>query len=166
MPLVLAGLSAGLTRVFKSLPSSGALFADQFATEYDLYCKAAMAGAALPLFTGAEKQAMVPVLSGAFASPTGVAAVAAQAISMATMNFWLAPPIQFIGGPVMGMVTAAPGFASAIGGITSLLSNTNNTAETIGAGIAGLLDVATKTVLVTFTMPPPPAGPPPPAMVI
>jgi len=165
MPLNVATLAKGLAGVFKDQPDNGALAASKIAQEYDTYCKEAMAGAALPIFTTTEKTRMEGILAGALSSSNGQAAMVAQAFSAAIQSYWLMPPVQFSGGPIMGMVTVMPGAAAVIPAITAGLSNVQNMEDSIGQIIASALDAATKTVLVTFTTPPPPAGPPPPAKV-
>ena len=167
MPLVAATLAVGLAKIFRDQPVSGADAANKVAKEYDTYCKTALAPPGAPIFTGMEKNTFEGLIAAALATAdTGSAAMVAMAFANAVQAYWLAPPVQFSGGPVMGMVTAVPGAQSIVGPLSSALSNTQNTEDTIGQVIATQLDVATKTVLVTFTAPPPPAGPPPPAMVL
>ena len=166
MPLVVAKLSKGLAGIFKDQLDSGALVASKIAQEYDDYCKKGMAGAAFPLLTGSEKGLMEGTLAAALSSSNGTAAMVAQAFAMAIQTYWMAPPVLFAGGPVSGVVTVMPGAMSAVGPITAALMNLNNTEDTAANMIATALDVATKTVLVTFSTPPPPTGPPPPATVV
>jgi hypothetical protein len=167
MPLVMATLATGLANVFKSHPSSGAEAASKIAQEYDTYCKAAMAPPGAPIFTGAEKSTFEGLLAPALASPdAGNANVVASAFSCALQAYWMTPPVMFSGGPATGVVTAAPGASAIISPLGAALTNTHNTEDMIGQLIATQLDLATKTVLVTFSTPPPPAGPPPPALVI
>jgi hypothetical protein len=167
MPLVMATLATGLANVFKSQPSSGADAASKIAQEYDLYCKAAMAPPGAPIFTGAEKSTFEGLLAQALASPdAGDANVVAAAFSSAVQAYWMSPPVMFSGGPATGLVTAVTGATAIISPLGAALLNTQNTEDTIGQLIATQLDLATKTVLVTFSTPPPPTGPPPPALVI
>lgn len=125
-----------------------------------------MAAPALPLFLGIEATAMEGILAPALASYNGSVSILAKAFADAITAYWLIPPVVFTAGPVMGMVTAIPGANAMIPGLTSGLSNQKNTEITASTMIGTQLDIATKTVMVTFTMPPPPTGPPPPAMVL
>lgn len=167
MPLVVATLTVGLANVFKSQPGSGADAASMIAQEYDTYCKLAMAPPGAPIFTGTEKTTFETFLAAALASPdAGDANVVAAAFSSAVQAYWLTPPVMFVGGPVTGLVTAISGAAAIISPLGSALLDLQGTEDLTGQLIATQLDLATKTVLVTFTTPPPPAGPPPPALVI
>jgi len=166
MALVMAILSAELTGVFSSDNPSGAVAAQKIASAYDKYCKTAMASAATPLFTGLEAKALEGVIAGAMANNNGAAAIVANAIQLGVQSYWTAPPVQFVGTPMIGMVSAMLGVAAIGPALTEALSNNNNQPATIAQSIAEVLDAATKTVMVVFTAPPPPAGPPPPAMVL
>lgn len=166
MPLVVSTLASELKTIFESMPTDGALAASKLAGAYDKYCKAALAGGIPPVFTGAEKPALEGFLAGVLASGAGSAAQVAQAWSTGIQAYWVAPPVPFMAPPIAGVVTAMPGAASAVSTITGVLSNMANTEDSAAQGLAAALDVATKTVLVTFTTPPPPAGPPPPATVV
>jgi hypothetical protein len=167
MPLVMAALATELTSVFMGKPSSGADAASQVAGAYDNYCKAALAPPGLPIFTGAEKNTFQVILSLAWISvDTGDANITAQAIGDAIQAYWMSPPVMFVGGPATGLVTAVPGALSVVPAIAGALANTQNTDAVIGQQLATQMDIATKTVLVTYSTPPPPAGPPPPALVM
>lgn len=166
MPLVVASLTAELKTIFESMPTDGMLAASKLAGAYDKYCKTALAGGIPPVFTGAEKPALEGSLAGVLAAGAGSAAQVAQAWSMGIQAYWVVPPVPFMAPPITGVVTVMPGAAIVIPAITGVLLNTKNTADSAAQGLAAALDVATKTVLVTFATPPPPAGPPPPATVI
>jgi hypothetical protein len=167
MPLVMATLQAGLAQVFRSQPSSPADVARQIATEYDNYCKTAMAAPGLPVFTGAEKPAFEGLIFAALSlGENGSAQAVAQSFGDAVNAYWLLPPVPFVGGPATGVVTAVSGAMAIVAPLAAALGNTNNTEDSIALQIATQLDIATKTVLVTYTTPPPPAGPPPPALVL
>jgi hypothetical protein len=159
-------LTAGIVSVLKSQPSTGALAAKKLALEYDKYCKTAMAPPALPIFTGVEAMSLEGPLAAVFSGGTGPAPAVAQAWATGIQAYWLAPPVMFVGGPVSGVATAMPGAPASIAPITAALTNLGNTEETFAQQLATALDIATKTVLVTFATPPPPAGPPPPALVM
>lgn len=164
MPLVVSQLAAELASVFMSQPSSGADAAAQIAGAYDNYCKAAMAPPGMPVFTTAEKTTFQGILTPSFEA--GDANAVAQAMASALQAYWMTPPVNFVGGPATGMVTAVPGAMTIVSALAGALMNTENTEATAGQQIATQLDIATKTVLVTFTTPPAPAGPPPPALVV
>lgn len=166
MALVVATLTAGLTEVFSADNPSGAVAAQKIADAYDKYCKTAMASAAVPLFTGAESKVMMGIVAGALANNNGNAAAVAGAIQSGAQAYWMSPPVQFVGTPMVGMVSAMTGVAAIGPALTAALSNNNNQPATIAQMIATVLDAATKTVMVVFTAPPPPTGPPPPAMVM
>lgn len=167
MPLIMATLQAGLVQVFKSQPSTPTDAANKIAAEYDKYCKNAMAAPGLPVFTGAEKTAFEGLILAALSlGENGSAQAVAQAFGDAVNAYWMLPPVPFVGGPATGMVTAIPGAMAIVAPLAAALGNTNNTEDSIALQIATQLDIATKTVLVTYTTPPPPAGPPPPALVL
>ena len=160
-------LKAGLANVFKSQPGSPADAARGIADAYDTYCQAGLAAPGKPIFTGAEKKAFEGIILGALSlGDKGSSAKVAEAFSTALETYWMAPPVMFSGGPATGVVTAAPGAKAIIAPLTAALSNTENTEDLIAASIATQLDIATKTVLVTYSTPTPPAGPPPPATVV
>ena len=165
MPLVVSSLAAALEAAFLSHPGSAAISASDMAKAYDDYCKAGLAGGIPPLLLPAGKSALEGVLLGAIASGQGTPAQIAGAWSSGIQAYWMTPPVVFTAPPITGVVTAIPGAAAVTGVVIGVLSNVKNTAATAAQGIAAALDVATKTVLVTFATPPPPALPPP-AMVI
>lgn len=164
MPLVVSGLASELAAVFASKPPSGAVAAQKIAAAYDNYCKAGLAGGIPPIFTGTEAKRMEGPLAGALASPNGTAAAVGAAFATGVNAYWLTPPVPFAAPPIAGVVTAVPGAAAVAAAVTGALSNLSNTEGSIGAQIAAALDLATKTVLVTFATPPP--VPPPPATVM
>lgn len=166
MPLNVQQLTQGLAAIFKSQPGSGSEAANKIAAEYDKYCKAGMAAPGAPVFVGVEAMSLEGPLAGALGSGNGTAAAVAAAYATGIQTYWLVPPVVFIGGPASGLATAMPGAGAAVPLITTALSNTQNTEDSIASQIATALDTATKTVLVTFTTPPPPLGPPPPATVV
>jgi len=166
VPLVVVTLGNALEAAFAAHSDSAAQVANDMATAYDSYCKAALAGGIPPLLTPAAKSALMGMLLGAIESGNGTPAQMGQAWAAGIQMYWMSPPILFTAPPIVGTVTAMPGAASVPGAISGVLSNPLNTAATAAQGIAAALDVATKTVLVTFTAPPPPTGPPPPATVV
>jgi len=166
MPLNVQQLTQGLAAIFKGQPKSGAEAANKIAAEYDKYCKAGMAAPGLPVFVGTEAMSLEGPLAGALGSGNGTAASVAAAYGVGIQAYWLAPPVVFVGGPASGLATAMPGVGAAVSLITVALSNVQNTEDSAASQIATALDAATKTVLVTYTVPPPPLGPPPPATVV
>lgn len=166
MPLVVATLASALEAAFASHPDVAAKAADDMAKAYDDYCKAGLAGGVPPLLTPAGKSALMGMLLSAIASGNGTPAQVGQAWASGIQMYWMSPPVLFTAPPIVGTVTAMPGAAGAAAAITGVLANGQNTPGTAAQGIAAALDVATKTVLVTFTAPPPPTGPPPPATVV
>lgn len=167
MPLIVSKLSADLSNVFSGYPSSGSDAANGIAMAYDNYCKNAIASPGLPIFTTSERYAFRAILSSILSSAeAGNANILAKAFGDAVQAYWMAPPVMFSGGAATGIVTAVPGAMAVVSALAGVLSNTQNTAAVAGQQIAAQLDIATRTVLVTFSTPPPPAGPPPPAMVI
>jgi len=160
MALVAASLTAELTTVFSGSNDSGAIAADKIATAYDNYCKTAMAGIAVPIFTGMEKTVFANTLAASLSSPQGNANIVGMAFQNAAMSYWMVPPVNFSGGAAIGMVSAMAGVASIGPSITTALSAPNE-APVIAQLIATILDTATRTVLVAFTAPLP--VPPPPA---
>jgi len=167
MPLVMSKLAKDLEAAFAEQPASPALAAQKMALAYDNYCKSGIAGGIPPLFTGAEAKALEGVLLPAIANPLGGGPpVIAAAWSAGIQGYWLTPPVAFLAPPIGGVVTAMPGAGAVIPGLTAAFLNILNTEAMIANLMAGILDIATKTVLVTFATPPPPAGPPPPATVI
>lgn len=166
MPLVVATLASKLEAAFMSHPGSASKSADDMASAYDAYCQSGLAGGVPPIITPAAKQALMGMLLGTIASGSGSPAQIAQAWSNGIMMYWMSPPVMFTAPPIIGVVTAMPGAPGAIGPLTGVFANGQNTAASAAQGIAAALDAATKTVLVTFSAPPPPTGPPPPATVV
>jgi hypothetical protein len=167
MPLVMATLATGLAKVFRDQPSSGADAASKIAQEYDKYCKGAVAAPGLPIFTGVEKTNFENILAPTLSSPdAGDPNIVAAAFGSAVQAYWMSPPVMFSAGPASGVVTLVSGAMAIVAPLGAALSNTGNTEDVIGQLIATQLDLATKTVLVTYSTPPPPAGPPPPALVL
>jgi len=166
MPLVVVDLFNSIKSVFEDVSQNQKTSLDAakgLAGAYNSYASTAMAGVATPIFTGAEEAIMTGTLA-AVLTPMGAAATFAMALQNAILSYWLAPPVNFIG-THPGMVTVAPGVLTLGASLTSVLSNPMNTIESAAQQMATLIDVATKTVIVTF-FPPPPIPPPPPPMPI
>jgi len=164
--LNVSGLISGLTSVFAEMPGDAGMAAKKISIEYDKYCKAGMAPPGLPVFTGTEAFRMEHILSGVLSMPGGNPASVGAAFVAGIQAYWLTPPVPFVAGVVAGMTTAMPGAGAVAGIVSGALANPGNTASTIAGIIGGALDMATRTLLITYVMPVPPAGPPPPAMLI
>jgi len=165
MPLDKSGLASELEAIFKDQLSSPAIVAQKMATAYDNYCQKGLAGGAKPILVG--KKALEGTLAAAIASPaTGAPPTLAGAWSAGIQAYWLAPPVVFATPPISGLATTMPGAGAVVAALTAAFVNVANTEASIAQIMATTLDIATKTVLVTFTTPPPPAGPPPPATVL
>jgi hypothetical protein len=159
-----SSLASGLEAIFKEQPSSGAQAASKIASKYDAYCKGGQAGPGLPLITPAAKKALEGHLAAAMAVPAGDAVAVASAFSTGIMAYWMTPPVPCVGGAASGVVTAMPGAGAVVGPLTAAFKNTKNSETAIANQIASALDVATRTVLVTYATPTP--TPPPPATVM
>jgi hypothetical protein len=164
MPLIKENLAAELETTFL-LMSTPAISANKMAMAYDNYCKSGLAGGIPPVFTSLEVKKLEATLFSAIASPNaGSPAVIAAAWSSGIQAYWMTPPVLFTAPPVVGAVTVVTGIAAVASGLTGIFSNKNNTPSLAANGIADILDVVTKTVLVTFTAPTP--TPPIPATVM
>lgn len=148
---------APLVKACVDLFTSGApvalVSAQRLSQAYASYATLALAGANLPIFTGAETLLMQGTLLKAMNPIGGLPNVFAQAWTDAFLAFWTSPPIQFVG-PQAGAVTSAPGSSSLTSTLTQLFSNPLNVAQLAGTQLAMALDTATRTVLVTVAPPP------------
>lgn len=148
MALLLSTLKDGIKRVLDRKPRTTAQAASGFADAYNTYAQVAMAGAAIPTFTGLEKAAFQSTLLAGINSNTGNPALIAQAWADAVNAFWLLPPVPFTDGVNAGVPTAFPGLAILGPCLIGIFSNVNNTEETAAAGMASCLDTATRTITV------------------
>lgn len=154
MALVQAALAGRLTGIFSQPGDNAAAKAAEWASAYQSYALPAMAGVLLPTFLGVEQAAFLGNISPVFNNPNGTVAQFANALASAVEAFWLLPPVLFAGPAVAGAVTAFPGKAALIAQLIGILNNQYQDAGTPAQQIATALDVATRTVIVTFAPPP------------
>lgn len=154
MPLIPATLTASLAAVLGGPSLSGAQKAQEFGTAYQTYALTATAGVLLPIYVGIEGRAMAarltPVLGTQQQSPYEFA----RALAGGVEAFWLLPPVPFLGGVAAGSVTAFIGKAALVAAVAGILSSPTLRHEPVAAQLASALDVATRTVTVTFAPPP------------
>ena len=126
---------------------------------YSLYVSTVVAGPGMPIFTGKESSLFGETVAAALTTP-GIPISLPTALFTALTSFWMAPVVLFGPPPIVGAPAPpiAPDFISIL---TVLLSVPGNLPEDVATAIADQLDLATKSIIVTFTAPPPPAGPPP-----
>lgn len=154
MALVSSLLAANLTRVFSIPAVNGAQKAIELSYAYQTYSATAMAGVLLPVFVGIEATVMAGRIIPAMSNANGTAVQMANAIASGVESFWLLPPVPFALGPVAGVVTSFPGKGVLVGQLTSIFSTTTDQAVSVAQRVAQALDVATRTVIVTFAPPP------------
>lgn len=154
MALVLPVLSVELTRIFGQPGDNAAAKASEVASAYQTYATPAMAGVLLPTFTGSEQPAFMGKLLPVFSNSNGTAVQFANALASAVETYWFLPPVPFAGPSVAGAVTGFPGKPGLIAQLIGILSNQYDNAAQPAADIAGALDTATRTVIVTFAPPP------------
>lgn len=158
MPLVPTILQNEFLRVFKSTKNNTAdSVARDLAGAYESYAQWASAGGiAFPAFTGLERLKLEKTLLAVMSFPkTSTSVATATALANGVMAFWQAPPVIF-GPATPGVVTMAAGVAPAIlAPAIPLLSNPSNPTELVALSLATIVDAATRTVLVTLTLPPP-----------
>lgn len=156
MPMVSRQLAAALLQVMKGLERNVDQNAEKWSKAYVDYAKPALAGPAIPQWTGGEVAKMKPLLLPAMQAPSLVPTNFAMALANAVEAMWLLPPIIFTPPGGAGAVTLFPGKPALIAGLTSVLSAPKPESAAAEA-IAAQLDVASRTVTVTYTIPP---GPP------
>jgi len=155
MPVVVRQLASSLLQVMRSLEENAAVNAKKWADAYTDYAKPAIAGPAIPQWIGNESQKMSPVLQTAMKTPVPNPSAFATALATGVEAFWLLPPVIFTPPGGAGAVTAFPGKPALIAGLTAVLS-APQPEQAAAESIAAQLDIATKTVLVTYTIPPNP----------
>jgi hypothetical protein len=159
VPLVSSPMEKAIEDALKAQLSPDG-FADKLASAYNDYASLGMAGPALPILTGGEKSAFKQAFLGAISDPgSGSPDKAGGGLAAAVTAFWIAPPVNFAGGPATGMATVIAGVGALPSDIASVLGNTKNTEADTAKGMAKALDTATKTVMVALIIPP--AGPVP-----
>ena len=154
MALILPVLSGRLTSILGQPSDNAAAKANEWASAYQTYAAPAMAGVLLPIFTGSEQSLFMSKILPVFNNPNSTAVQFANALASAVETFWFLPPVPFSGGPAVGAVTGFPGKAGLIAQLIGILSNQYDNAAQPAADIAGALDTATRTVIVTFAPPP------------
>jgi hypothetical protein len=155
MPMVSRQLAASLLQIMRALEKDEAKNAKSWADAYAKYAKPALAGPAIPQWTGGEASKMVPMLQSAMKTPSPASSNFALALANGVEAFWLLPPVIFTPPGGAGAVTAFPGKPGLIAGLTAALSAPQPEAAAAEA-IAAQLDLASRTVTVTYTIPPAP----------
>lgn len=154
MALVQAALAGRLIGIFSQPGDNAAAKAAEWASAYNSYALPAMAGVLLPTFLGIEQAAFLANILPVFNNPNSTSAQFANALASAVEAFWLLPPVLFAGPAVAGAVTSFPGKAPLVAQLIGILSNQYQQAAQPAQQIASALDVATRTVIVTFAPPP------------
>lgn len=147
-------LAGRLTSILGNPSDNASLKASEWASAYHTYGLTAMAGVLLPIFTGSEMGSFLGRISPVFNNPNSTSVQFANALAGAVESFWFLPPVPFSAGPVAGLVTGFPGKAGLVAQLVSILSNQYEQAAQPAQDIATALDVATRTVIVTFAPPP------------
>lgn len=135
-------------------PASATAAGEKWADIYADYAGGAQSCAGVPATLAAAKETLRAALGAAFASGVDPATTASMMASAFTA-FWLAPPVAFVG-TSPGVVTAVGGTAVLSAGfVTTWAANVaaQATASQAAAALATLLDVFTKTVVVTHSAP-------------
>lgn len=152
--LVQTALAGRLTGIFSQPGDNAAAKAAEWASAYNSYALPAMAGVLLPTFLGIEQAAFLSSILPAFNNQNGTPAQFANALASAVEAFWLLPPVLFAGPLVAGVVTGFPGKPILIAQLIGVFSTQYQDAASPAQQIATALDIATKTVIVTFAPPP------------
>lgn len=152
MALIAAGLYAQILRVFNQTLNSSSAIAQQIATAYQLYAVAAQGPIGDPvILKGIEMLKLKNTLQQIMDHQIPLAG-ASQQIGLAVMQFWLAPPVQTIGTGVCTAIVTPPAVAK----LSAIQANSYaEAAQTL----SDALDLATRTVIVTY---PPIISPPGP----
>lgn len=156
MPLIPAPLQNALLQMTTtSRPQSASEAADRIATAYEAYTLTALAGGIPLTAPGPGRAAMSQALTAAFSTKPGLPPVVAQGFATMVTSYWVGA--TFILPPASGVVvTPPPGIAALVPTLSALFANPANPAEVFAAQVALALDVCTRTVLVTLTVPPAP----------
>lgn len=153
MALNPAGLNSSFQRIAKNPGEDKNDIADRWSKAYDDYAKTAQAGALLPQFTGTEVVRLRGIILTAISAPVPVPAVFANAWATGIASYWLTPPVPFAGAGT-GTPTAFPGQATLPPALISILSAPKPESISTPAAMATAIDVATRTIIVTFAPPP------------
>lgn len=154
MALVQPILAARLVQILGQPSDQAVVKAQELALAYNTYAIPAMAATLLPIFVGAEQAMFLTKIIPVFNNPNSTAVQMANAIAGAVEAFWLLPPVLFSAGPLAGAVTSFPGKPILISTLVGIFSSTYPSHVAVAQSIATALDVATKTVIVTYAPPP------------
>jgi hypothetical protein len=162
MPLVSSTLAQGLLDLTRNFPQTPQEAGRRWASVYAQYAstaKTAVGGSIISL--AAQERVLGPLLGAVFAT-SQLAPQTASNLASAFTSFWLLPPVPFVGS-FPGIVTAVAGTAALQAGLLSVwAANFASRApnEQAMQKIAGVIDVFTRTVIVTTaTVPSPTVGP-------
>jgi hypothetical protein len=156
MPMVSRQLAAALLQIMRKPEKNAITNAKKWGDAYADYAKLALAGPAIPQFIGAEAAKVAQFLQVAMKTPSPTSSNFALALANGVEAFWLLPPVVFTPPGGVGAVTLFPGKPALIAGLKAALS-APQPESTAAEAIAAQLDVASRTVTVTYTIPP---GPP------
>lgn len=146
-------LAADIQAVWDSPPASIDDAASGFAQAYYDYCSGATFGLSLPVITTVQRDAMHATVFAALSANLFV--TSAAAVSAGVAVFWTGVPVAGASGA--GTVPGCPG-AAGIPVALAAIGATFPVSTSIAAGeFAGVLEVATLTIIVPLTLPP--AGP-------
>lgn len=151
MPLNQLRLFSGILEDLESQPATVYNAAEKMALRYEQYARDAMAGTALPIFTGTERvRLQTPLFTVMSAMATANPPSLASAWSAGVTAFWMTPPVQFLSpdgiflGPVA--VSGAPVLSVPL---TQTFSRKNPTVV-FATELAAALDSATRATVVSL----------------
>lgn len=152
MALNSAGLATAIQNVFESYPDSAADAASGLADAYYNYASAGQFGTSTIQLTPGHKSALESTLLSAIQDPESASASGfASAWSSGVATFWTAVPVA---GAQSGVTNGCPGAAALSISLTSVFSNTENSASDAANQLATALHGATTTVTATVAPPP------------
>jgi len=154
MSLISATLVSSLTTILGAPSTSGAEKAQQLGTAYQAYALTATAGVLLPIFVGIEGRVMAARLTPVLSATHSTAYDFANALAGGVEAFWLLPPVPFTGGVAAGLVSAFIGKSALVAAVAGILATPTSLHGPVAIQLASALDVATRTVTVTFAPPP------------
>lgn len=154
MALIQTVLAGRLTSILGQPGDNAQAKAVEWASAYQTYAAPAMAGALLPVFTGSEQALFLGKIAPVFNNANSTAAQFANALAGAVESFWFLPPVPFAGPSLAGVVTGFPGKPALVAQLLGILANQYQQAAQPAQQIATALDIATRTVIVTFAPPP------------
>jgi hypothetical protein len=152
-------MQQGLLDLMKTPPRTPLETGQRWAQAYTTYCSGAISPmGGTPLTLDVSRVTLATSLATVFATPYSPVPTTAAGIAAAFTVFWFAPPVTFSGGPP-GVVTAVAGTALLQQGLISCwLSNFASRAskDQAAQAIAAVIDVFTRTVIVTHPLVPTP----------